>query len=113
MNKNNKNLYRYDNIPLSDATKKGMSLNIDDLGAFGRVLSLQDDVYDERFESLEKLIRAQAQSVNSLIILVKELCSEVKILKKEVMNIKEDVTRLDNQLRLVIKDVEILKEKDI
>ena len=40
---------RYDNIPISAETKKKMTLNIDDLAAIGRVLSLQDNVYDEQF----------------------------------------------------------------
>lgn len=45
---------RYSNIPISDQTKKGMTLTIDDLAAIGRLLTLQDDYYEELFERLEK-----------------------------------------------------------
>jgi ABC-type Fe2+-enterobactin transport system substrate-binding protein len=43
---------RYDNVPLSDKTKKGMVLTIDDLAAIGRLLTLQDDYYDEQFQRI-------------------------------------------------------------
>lgn len=45
---------RYSNIPISDQTKKGMTLTIDDLAAIGRLLTLQDDYYEELFERLER-----------------------------------------------------------
>lgn len=44
--------HRYDNVPISEKTKKGMSLNSDDLQAIGRLLALQDDAYDEQFEQI-------------------------------------------------------------
>lgn len=45
---------RYENVPLSDKTKKGMVLTIDDLAAIGRLLTLQDDYYDDRFDKIER-----------------------------------------------------------
>lgn len=47
-------LNRYENVPLSEQTKKGMTLKIDDLAAIGRLLTLQDDYYDEQFERIFK-----------------------------------------------------------
>lgn len=47
---------RYENVPLSEKTREGMSLNIDDLAAIGRLLSLQDLYYDEQFEKIFKAI---------------------------------------------------------
>jgi hypothetical protein len=46
----------YDKVPISEATKKGMTLTIDDLAAIGRLLSLQDLVYDEQFEKMFSLL---------------------------------------------------------
>ncbi len=31
---------RYDNVPISDKTRQGMTLTIDDLAAIGRLLTL-------------------------------------------------------------------------
>jgi hypothetical protein len=41
---------RYDNIPISDKTKEGMRLSIDDLAAIGRLLTLQDNAYEQMFD---------------------------------------------------------------
>ena len=49
---------RYDYIPLSDKTKQGMVLTIDDLAAIGRLLSLQDNYYEELFEGLNKKLES-------------------------------------------------------
>lgn len=48
--------YTNENIKarLSDKTIGGMTLTIDDLAAIGRVLSIQDDAYDEQFEKIHK-----------------------------------------------------------
>ena len=45
---------RYDNVPLSEHTRRNMTLNSDDLQAIGRLLMLQDDVYEEQFEKIFK-----------------------------------------------------------
>lgn len=50
---------RYDNVPISDETRKGMTLNIDDLAAIGRLLSLQDLEYEDRFAELASYAKRQ------------------------------------------------------
>ena len=58
---------RYDlaNLPISEVTRKGLTKdNINQIGAIGRMLSLQDDVYDEQFDKLCKLIEDQTKSFN-------------------------------------------------
>lgn len=58
----NKNVSRYDlnNLPLSEETRKGLTPeNINYIGAVGRMLSLQDDVYDDQFEKIIKLLEEQ------------------------------------------------------
>ena len=47
---------RYENVPISDKTKQGMTLTIDDLAAIGRLLTLQDNYYDEQFEKIFKAV---------------------------------------------------------
>jgi hypothetical protein len=47
---------RYDHVPISQKTREGMTLNSNDLQAIGRLLSLQDNVYDEEFEKMFLLL---------------------------------------------------------
>ena len=109
--KTNPNKDRYDHIPISEATKKGMSLNIDDLAAVGRMLSLQDNAYDEQFEGLEKLMKRQAQSIDSLLDVVKELHSEVKALREEVGDIKRQVAGLEKKIGEITKKVDVTQKE--
>jgi len=95
--------YRYDNIPISDTTRKGMTLNIDDLGAIGRMLSLQDNVYDERFEEILKLLTNQGKAIENLTLTVGRLSDEVKEITRVVYCTKDDVKALK-------KDVDMLKK---
>jgi uncharacterized protein YdcH (DUF465 family) len=73
---------RYDNIPLSDATKKGMTLTIDDLAAIGRLLSLQDLANDEQFErifdKLESVDRMLANHEKRIRFLEKRLNEHIQ-----------------------------------
>ena len=48
---------RYENIPISDKTRQGMTLNIDDLQAISRLLMLQDDVYEDMFDELTQSMK--------------------------------------------------------
>jgi archaellum component FlaC len=61
---------RYDNVPLSEHTRKGMTLNSNDLQAIGRLLMLQDDVYEEQFEKLcqgQKDIEKQLEGIKKML----------------------------------------------
>ena len=84
------NKYDYDKLPISDETKKGMSLNINDLGAIGRMLSLQDDVYDEQFTSL-------TEKIDLLLLGISGLKEDVANLKKQLddMTIVVECTKKD------------------
>jgi hypothetical protein len=75
---------RYDNVPISEHTRKGMSLNIDDIAAIGRLLILQDDAYDERFDDLSKEIRKLSSEIAELKGQIKEITKTVDITRKEV-----------------------------
>jgi chromosome segregation ATPase len=124
---------RYDKIPISDQTKRGMSLNIDDLGAIGRMLSLQDLVYDERFtqqdETIKKEItafrealkedldtilsqvRSMAVSLGEVRTSVKAMRKDINVLKSEFQAIKNEVGDLNERLTAVECDVVNIKEK--
>ena len=85
------NKYDYDKLPISDETKKGMSLNINDLGAIGRMLSLQDDVYDERFTVL-------TEKIDLLLLGISDL-------KKDVANLKKQLDEMAIVVECTKKDV--------
>lgn len=58
---------RYDlkNLPISEDTRKGLTKeNIQYIGAVGRMLSLQDDVYEEQFDKVIQAIKDQSAQFN-------------------------------------------------
>ena len=85
---------RYDNVPLSDKTRQGMSLNIDDLAAIGRLLTLQDDAYDERFEELEAKFDSLLSEIKELKEDINDLREEVKCLGKTVDHTKDEIAEI-------------------
>jgi archaellum component FlaC len=108
---------RYDKVPISDQTKRGMSLNIDDLGAIGRMLSLQDLVYDEQFEKIAKLIDKQSAIMLQVLTELGEVKSDIKDIKKEIVelrsdqnHLREDVGDLADRVGVVEKEVELIKK---
>ena len=85
---------RYDNVPISDKTRAGMTLTIDDLAAIGRLLTLQDDAYDEQFEKLFFEIRELREEVKLLKDSVAKLTVKVDCIDSEVDELREEVERL-------------------
>lgn len=78
---------RYDNIPLSEQTKKGMTLTIDDLAAIGRLLSLQDNVYEEEFKRLNKRLDSIERKQESILKTLKDHEIRIKCLEEKVQRL--------------------------
>lgn len=78
---------RYDNIPLSEQTKKGMTLTIDDLAAIGRLLSLQDNVYEEEFKRLNKRLDSIERKQESILKTLKDHEVRIKCLEEKVQRL--------------------------
>ena len=78
---------RYDNIPLSEQTKKGMTLTIDDLAAIGRLLSLQDNVYEEEFKRLNKRLDSIERKQESILKTLKDHEIRIKCLEEKVQKL--------------------------
>lgn len=76
---------------LSAKTRAGMSVNIDDLGAIGRVLSIKDDADEERFEAIEKFMKDQVD-IN------KEILSTLRELKDDILELNIKVAGLDTKI---------------
>jgi ParB-like chromosome segregation protein Spo0J len=78
---------RYDNIPLSEQTRKGMTLTIDDLAAIGRLLSLQDNVYEEEFKRLNKRLDSIERKQESILKTLKDHEVRIKCLEEKVQRL--------------------------
>lgn len=78
---------RYDNIPLTEQTKKGMTLTIDDLAAIGRLLSLQDNVYEEEFKRLNKRLDSIERKQESILKTLKDHEIRIKCLEEKVQRL--------------------------
>ena len=73
---------RYDNPPISDKTREGMTLNSDDLQAIGRLLMLQDDAYEEQFEKLTIAVEQIARDIIVIRGVLKDHDSRIRKLEK-------------------------------
>ena len=116
--------YEYDKIPISEETKKGMTLNINDLGAIGRMLAMQDAAYDEQFEALTEMNKVVKESldvilsqVRSMAVTINEVKAAMKAMKKDVNVLKQEFNAIKNEVadinvRLSEVECEVLKIKE-
>jgi len=102
---------RYKNIPISERTIKGMSLNIDDLGAIARLLSLQDNVYDEQFEKMDKKFDHLFSLMDSQSIAILSIVETLKFLREEIHEIKEEIKNLQVEVKCTQIDLDALSKK--
>jgi peptidoglycan hydrolase CwlO-like protein len=109
---------RYSNIPISEQTRAGMSLNIDDLGAIGRLLSLQDDAYDEQFEKqnsrfseLFTMVQKQGDITMSILQTVVEMRGDISELKEKVSVLNRVAECNGRDIQAIKKDIVALKKK--
>lgn len=112
---------RYDinKLPISPETRKGLSKeNINHLSAVGRMLSLQDLVYEEQFQQISATQQIILDTVNALRSQISELRSEVKELRKEIMVLKDDteankleISKLWGTVNSIKGDVEKVKNR--
>ena len=71
---------RYDNIPISEQTRKGMTLTIDDLSVIKRMFDLQDLIFEETLEKMNKSFnRRFGEQLKSL----RNHCTRIEELEKK------------------------------
>lgn len=96
----NNNRYTIEEIKArtSDKTFQGMSLKIDDLAAIGRVLSIQDDAYDEQFDQIYKALKDQQTTNKEILDSLKELKSDIADLKIKVNGLETKINELGRKV---------------
>ena len=102
---------RYTNIPISDKTREGMSINIDDLAAIGRLLSLQDKVYDEEFIAIKEALNYQREAYLAILDGMKEIRGAIQSLQDDIVELKTDIGNLKIELDKVTKTVDCTKDE--
>ncbi len=99
-------------IRLSEKTKEGMSLNINDLVAICRgPISMQDEAYDERFEAIEKFMHDQILINREILSTLKELKGDILDLKVKVAGLDSKIVELSKNVNAISGQVSKLKEK--
>ena len=83
---------RYDNVPISDETRKGMTLTSDDIHAISRLLMLQDRVYDDEFEDIKASIQKQSIAFTEFR---REIRAQLRSLTAIVQNHEERILKLE------------------
>lgn len=96
---------------LSDKTVEGMSLKIDDLAAIGRVLSIQDDAYDEHFEEIDKTLKEQQLINREILATLKELKDDIKDLKTRVAGLETKIGELSGKVDITQGEMEKMSVK--
>jgi predicted nuclease with TOPRIM domain len=96
----NNNRYTIEEIKArtSEKTFQGMSLKIDDLAAIGRVLSIQDDAYDEQFDQIYKTLKDQQTINKEILSTLKELKGDIKDLKTRVAGLELKIGELSGKV---------------
>ena len=108
---------KYDNVRVSDITKGGMTLTIDDLKYLQRMLSLQDDCFEIQLETLKNdvttsLARVIMQQNEVVLSKLAKIHSDIEEIKIEIAEIKSDVVDIYKEINLLNKRVTKL-EKEI
>ena len=102
---------RYENVPISDVTRQNMTMNSDDLQAIGRLLTLQDLVYDEEFASIKEALNFQREAYLVILDGMKELKGAIQSLQTDIEGIKKDIGNLKIDLDKVTKTVDCTKDE--
>lgn len=92
---------RYDNIPISARTKEGMTLTCDDLQAIGRMLSLQDNVYEDRFDEVMGAIATLHVKLDDLERDIFDHSLELEDHKNRLNNHEERLDELEGKLKFI------------
>lgn len=91
------NRYEFANLPISKKTAEGISQDgINLLGAIGRMLSLQDDVIEEKFDLILK-------SLDSLSSKVDRLNTRISSLEKIIKRHDVKINCLEQRIEAVEK----------
>ena len=99
-------MFRYDlvNLPISDITRKGLTTeNINYIGVVGRMLSLQDDIYEEHLDKIAILLEKQSCVLNQLMTDVRELKEKVDGLELAIDKINGKVITLEEKIKIIEK----------
>jgi len=115
--KDKKNKYDLHNIPASLQTKDGVNLNIDSIALIGRMLSTQDDCWQEEMENMQVRITTNLAEImtdftKNIFQKLDEIQKDIKEIKDEITEIKVDITDIYKEINLLQKRVSKL-EKEI
>ena len=115
MNAEIKPRYQLENLPISDKTREGIT-SIDQIGAMGRMLSVQDDYTEQCLDKLAKDLAQVVTEQNELINkFIKEQCklnlkfnarldAHDKVMKKYELRLHKLECRTD-ELEKIIKEL--------
>ena len=92
-----KNRYDFENLPISEETRKGLtSENINQIGTIGRMLSLQDEVYEDAFEKLTAMLTKRFDKLDKDI---RKINREIAELKKKDLALEKKIEDVNSELK--------------
>lgn len=99
---------KYSDIPISKNTAKGMTLTSDDRQYLQRMLSVQDDSWNEAFDkNIAELTKALAEVIQESNSRMFSLLEEQGLLIREIQGDIKDIKQSIEHLNLDIKDIRL------
>jgi len=102
---------RYGNVPVSDETIKGMTLNINDIAFFKRFFDLQGESLEIEFNSIKQSLAFNREAMLSVMEKLKEIKAEIMELKGEVDSLRERVLKLSIDVDCHDTDIKMIKKE--
>jgi len=105
---------RYENIPVSTKTREGMSLTSDDIQYLQRMLTVQDDSWNEAFDiNIEQLIKALKsvikESHDRMFTILEEQSKLIKKIQSDIGEIKQSIKNLNMEIKDIRIEIRALK----
>ena len=102
---------RYGNVPVSDETIKGMTMNINDIAFFKRFFDLQHESLQEEFCSIKQSLVFNHEALMSVVETLKEIKAEIQELRGEVDSLRERVLKLSIDVECHDTDIKMIKKE--
>jgi chromosome segregation ATPase len=100
----------YEDLPLSEDTFNGMTMNVYDQQFLKRAWDRQDEINEELINSFTKNILAQFNNkIDEIGLSIKNLSAEIKDIKADIKLLHVIAEKNQNDIRLINGDIQQMK----
>ena len=100
---------KYDDVFISDLTRSGMTLTVDDCKFLKSILCRQDDDIEDQMGKLEERLIGSVAKV--LMEYNKNILEKLSEIQGDIIHIREDIREIKNDVLDIYKEINTLKTK--